>query len=560
MATEDIARSQAAYVPHGGFAFLPLSRLRESPTNPRKTFRDIEDLAQSIREVGIVEPLVVRPLDGDAYEIVCGARRFRAATLAGVPGAPCMVRQIDAAQALEIQLIENNERDDVSALEEATAFAELLKLGRSVEDVADKLGRSPTYVRHRLRLLDLDAQLRALLDAGALGVGSALLLAQMPPSRQTEIAAQLAKPGSWGRREGGQWSRAHIVELVERGARRVRLALWSVDDEELPPRACAACPSRTGVQRALFAEAEGEDLCLDASCWSQKTAAFVERERERGTRVLVDAEAEAARGWRSVWLALDEPAEELEAEYDERGLSSEGELPEWGEIIPPTAKHALVVFEIGPERAEVEWKVHVADAAAVIESEWPKGAAALRARLAHAEREQPRREPPTSHESESDGDAPSAEERAAKARDAARDAEIEATARKAALAELIEAVRNDHIEHAVLYRELLIARSASIDEEAIDGMSIDDLRAKLVESVVINTSLWPISALQAAEKSGDRIPFLRFLDAAGVDLGRHLRLAKREAAKREEATPKKPRRQRAKKTLEQVDDSTEDAP
>jgi ParB-like chromosome segregation protein Spo0J len=128
------ATAEAVAPPSVGPGFfhdaLPLEQLQPSPLNPRKHFDQaaIEELAKSIREIGVIEPLVARP-DGDHYEIVAGERRYRASTWPASRRCRARVKHLTDAQALEIMVVENNQREDVNALEEADGFSRLLKIG-----------------------------------------------------------------------------------------------------------------------------------------------------------------------------------------------------------------------------------------------------------------------------------------------------------------------------------------------------------------------------------------------------------------------------------------------
>jgi ParB family transcriptional regulator, chromosome partitioning protein len=142
------------------FRELPIYALQESPTNPRRSFDEAKlfELAQSIRSQGVLVPLIVRELDVDRFEVVAGARRFRAARLAELDSVPVRVVQLTDTQVLEYQLIENAIREDVHPYEEAMAYKALLDTSEPRYDVASiaaKTGRSITHVYQRLRLAEL---------------------------------------------------------------------------------------------------------------------------------------------------------------------------------------------------------------------------------------------------------------------------------------------------------------------------------------------------------------------------------------------------------------------
>ena len=168
---------------------VSLSLLNESKTNPRRIFEDaaLKELADSIRSQGVLSPLLVRPLSEKSFEIVAGARRFRAAQIAEVPTVPVRIVNLSDAKALEAQLIENLQRRDVHPLEEAQGFRALLNLDEprySVEQIAAKTGKTPAYVTTRIKLTELSVPVVDAFYAEEIGVGHALLLAKLQPDQQ----------------------------------------------------------------------------------------------------------------------------------------------------------------------------------------------------------------------------------------------------------------------------------------------------------------------------------------------------------------------------------------
>jgi len=161
---------------------VPLELIVPSPRQPRRVFDDaaLQALADSLRERGVLQPVLVRPLAGGTYELVAGERRWRAAKLAGLETIPALVRERGDAEALEAALIENMAREDLNPVEEARACAALVEeLGLTRETVGLRVGRSRVAVSNLLRLLDLPDEVLDLLERGDLseGHGRALLLA-----------------------------------------------------------------------------------------------------------------------------------------------------------------------------------------------------------------------------------------------------------------------------------------------------------------------------------------------------------------------------------------------
>lgn len=183
----------------------PLARLRPSPNNPRKHFAEesLKELAESIRVHGVLQPLLVR-LKGDAYEIVAGERRYRAAKLAGLASVPVTVREIDDRTAAELAVLENVQRSDLTPLEEADGYELLHRRHRyTVEEIAAKIGKSPAYVYARLKLNALTKEARAALEANRITAEHAILLARLKPSDQARALGDEASPGPVFRPEQG---------------------------------------------------------------------------------------------------------------------------------------------------------------------------------------------------------------------------------------------------------------------------------------------------------------------------------------------------------------------
>jgi ParB family chromosome partitioning protein len=162
---------------------LPIAFLKPGRFQPRKNFADdaLADLAASVKEKGVLTPILVRPVGPDAYEIVAGERRWRAAQMAKLHDVPVVVRELADAEALEIAIIENVQRADLNAIEEASAYQELIeRFGRTQEQVAQDVGKSRSHVANTLRLLRLPESVKALIREGKLTAGHARTLLSAP--------------------------------------------------------------------------------------------------------------------------------------------------------------------------------------------------------------------------------------------------------------------------------------------------------------------------------------------------------------------------------------------
>ena len=187
-------------VPGEGAAIqeIPVDALKPNPRQPRRRFpkAEIEEMAASVREHGILQPLVVRPA-GKGYEVVAGERRLLAARAAGFKKVPCLVRDVPDAMLLPLALVENLQREDLNAVEEAGAFRALAEdFGLSHEAIARAVGKSRVAVTNALRLLELAAPVVAMLEEGKLTAGQARpLVAVEPKSRQIALARRIARDG-----------------------------------------------------------------------------------------------------------------------------------------------------------------------------------------------------------------------------------------------------------------------------------------------------------------------------------------------------------------------------
>ena len=162
---------------------LPVAFLKPGKYQPRKNFADdaLAELAASIKEKGVLTPILVRPLGADSYEIVAGERRWRAAQMAKLHDVPVVVRELADAEALEIAIIENVQRADLNPIEEAAAYQELIdRFGRTQEQVAQEVGKSRPHVANTIRLLRLPNSVKALLQEGKLTAGHARTLLSAP--------------------------------------------------------------------------------------------------------------------------------------------------------------------------------------------------------------------------------------------------------------------------------------------------------------------------------------------------------------------------------------------
>jgi ParB family chromosome partitioning protein len=240
-----LGRGLAALIPEApaprhGVLQLAIERISPDPRQPRHHFpkEPLAELAASIRAQGVLQPILVRK-SGEGYVIVAGERRWRAAQQAGLHEVPALVRDLAESAAFEIALVENVQREDLTALEEAEAYRRLIdEHGLTQEDLAQRVGRERSTIANSLRLLRLPDEVKAAVSSGALSMGHArALLALEDTARQIQLARQVVARGLSVR----------AVELLVRGRVEKRAAGAS----EMNPNARALCESLT---RALGAK------------------------------------------------------------------------------------------------------------------------------------------------------------------------------------------------------------------------------------------------------------------------------------------------------------------
>lgn len=269
---------------------VALHALHPSPTNPRKTFGDLDDLAASIQAQGVMQPIVARLWPDDyptpegcterpLYEIVAGERRYRASKQAGLDTIPTLVRPLTTRQVLEQQIVENLQRRDVSELEEAEGYDLMMRQhGYTADQLAEKVGKSRAYIYGRLKLCALCEVARQAFREGKLSASHALLVARIPGRKLQEEAVirivgdEYQGPMSY-RAAANYVQRTFMLDLTK--------APFPVEDPMLLMRAtaCTKCPKRAGNSPELFQDVN-PDVCTDPACFVEKKAIHLAREVE----------------------------------------------------------------------------------------------------------------------------------------------------------------------------------------------------------------------------------------------------------------------------------------
>jgi ParB family transcriptional regulator, chromosome partitioning protein len=283
---------------------LPLAQLQESPTNPRRRFDEhsLNELAESFKSQGVLQPLLVRAIDTDMYQIVAGARRYRAAKIAALDQVPVRVVALSDAACVEAQLVENIQREGVHPLEEALAFHALLHtegLQYDIHSLAAKAGKSPAFIATRLKLVELLPSIAEAFLGDQIGVGHALEIGKLPQAQQ-ERAFDAAFREVWNGsghsrlplslRDFTAWIQQNILLSLDR-------VPFDKADATLVPEAgsCAECPKRTGFNTLLFGELSQQDQCSDAACLNHKVEQFVARQIEAKPKLVQISTSHAGR-------------------------------------------------------------------------------------------------------------------------------------------------------------------------------------------------------------------------------------------------------------------------
>jgi ParB family transcriptional regulator, chromosome partitioning protein len=318
---------------------IALDRIRESKTNPRRNFDEpkLAELADNIRLHGVLQPILVRRAPegtGEAYELVAGARRFRASLLAGKDTIPAMVRELTDSECREIQLIENLQRADIHELDEGIGYRSLMELkpdSYTVETIAVRVAKSPSYVKGRISLTDLTPDAQTAFYEGKLTVAHALELARLQPADQ-DRALKECFPDHRSTTSILRDRKAEAVtvrQLRDWIEREIQLDLKSApfdgNDANLLPTAgaCSTCPKRTGSNPLLFPEIRNKSLCTDPTCYRTKIQALVHARLEP---LMKEGQKPVQISSAPYWQARSKSSDTLyEGQY--RGVEREGECP-----------------------------------------------------------------------------------------------------------------------------------------------------------------------------------------------------------------------------------------
>ncbi|WP_324622611.1 ParB/RepB/Spo0J family partition protein [Delftia lacustris] len=361
---------------------VPILSIARSLRNPRKHFdaAKLQELADSIKATGVHQPILLRPLpeariaDEQAwakaekreraqYELIAGERRWRASQIAGLAEIPAMIRPMSDADALRAAVIENLQREDVTKLEEAEGYRELLDLGNTTADeIAKDVGKSRTYIFNVMKVLDLCEEGRDALRRGKIDFSKAQLIARIPDEGLQLKALSYCTETNY---RGDTPSYRSCAEHVQQNYMlNLHSATFKMTDEALLPAAgsCKACPKRTGANPDLFNDVSA-DICTDPNCYREKEEAHaiaIKRTAvERGQHIIEGREAKtlmpsAWSGEVAGYLRLDDkrdsPTEKPLRKLIGKAMERQGILPT---LIANPHKNGELVAVITADQAQL---------------------------------------------------------------------------------------------------------------------------------------------------------------------------------------------------------------
>jgi len=322
---------------------IPVALLKPNPYN-RKAYDTVKmaELVKSVQTHDVIQPIIARPIEGapngaPQYEIVAGERRWRASTTAGLATVPTLLKRMTDLELMELLLVENKEREDMNALDEASVLQQMLRKPdgmqgyATVDELAAKIGRSRVYVFQRLKLLTLCDAARDALLAGDIEASHALIVARIPNAADQAAATQRIVNGYGGNRMSVRDAqefvhREYMLDLAG--------AAFPITSATLLPAAgsCTDCSKRTGANPDLFADIKKGDNCTDGACYHLKEEAHRDHVKAQaeadGKKVLTEKEAKKAKpsayGSLKGLLKLDDVHHQIDGKQTLRKLLGKG--------------------------------------------------------------------------------------------------------------------------------------------------------------------------------------------------------------------------------------------
>lgn len=284
---------------------IPLVRIHTSPLNPRKTIDegDLQDLSNNIKQQGLLQPITVRPIEADdtnplggEFEIVCGERRYRAVSMLEEDTIPCIVREMNDEEALDAMITENLQRKDVDPIEEAFAFGQLLKTGKTIEQIADRFGKSKRFIAERIKLDNLLPELKTWVTKEWMTIGAAMHICKLTEDEQKKFHDEFADDAN-EERVGDPISKHDVVEFTDDLFMEIERAVWDKSFEGSCGTTCEKCPFNNTNAGCLFYEMKPTKAnCTNRAKWNAKRFSWLMRAVEANADVLVKADNDLEAG------------------------------------------------------------------------------------------------------------------------------------------------------------------------------------------------------------------------------------------------------------------------
>lgn len=241
-----------------------------SPLNYRKYFSEeaLQQFAEELQQHGIISPLTVRPVDGDKYELVAGERRLRAARIAGLMEVPAAIVNLTDEQVIEIQLAENLQRENPHPMHEAQGIGQMQQSGKTIDEIATRLGKSKQFVYTRLKLLSLVESFQEMILADVITLQDALKIAALSVESQTDFFNEHCS--NWKKQKN--FSLDNLDWYLNQYRYDIKKAPFNTKDKNLVPEAgaCNSCPSNSASLKTLFPELAKQAICSNKECYNNK--------------------------------------------------------------------------------------------------------------------------------------------------------------------------------------------------------------------------------------------------------------------------------------------------
>lgn len=313
------------------FKTILLKDIRPDANQPRRIYDEaaMQELTQSVKEKGILQPILLRP-NGKGFILVCGERRFRAAGSAGLLDIPAVIRELTDDEALELQIIENLQRKDVHPMEEAVAFKSLLeKKNWTVEEVAHRIGKNQTYVRQRIRLSQLSTKWQKIFFKNGIFINDALRICVLPEKQQKDLYDDCVDPDD----EKSDHPKIQInTYRFEQLRGELHKASFELADPTLDKKMgpCTSCQYNTATA-LLFESDKDSPRCTNISCFKHKTDIHFERELKRAQEDPQVILVNGASGEAGLIQKLKKEGHQVLREYSEYEPVYAPEKPDWEE-------------------------------------------------------------------------------------------------------------------------------------------------------------------------------------------------------------------------------------